>query len=268
MERFREVIGVATDLDDVSRKLRDAVRRLDAGAVGAHQINCSDESERECVEIFHRRFVRDLLPELSFWERSSFRSVNLGGRYEAGSIAIAEDHYAIEPSADSFKVLVVKLNSHVSVVEKDGELIWGQMDRYERESVYCGAMHALMEGADAPFVAELEQTFGPERLANLRDPAKIARNQRELFAALVNANLQAARAVRDVLRVKSHTPTLYFIIPSVTLNRVGDDDEIVVGMHTIDERESGRPHEYVGLGSDPTRYQLKRGALELRVVET
>ena len=53
---------------------------------------CSDESGKENVTAFHRVIVRDLLPELKFWSRSSFRTANLGGRYEPGSIAICEDH--------------------------------------------------------------------------------------------------------------------------------------------------------------------------------
>ena len=97
-ERLRELIGREHDLDTVSWELKRYAQDLRAPVVGAYQISCSDESERECVESFHHIFVRELLPQLKYWSRSSFRTATLGGRYETGAIAIAEEHFATSPS--------------------------------------------------------------------------------------------------------------------------------------------------------------------------
>ncbi len=264
-EKLSALIGKEHRLDEVSHLIRSAVRDLRPAVVGAHQINCSDESERECVESFHRIVVRDLLPELKFHSRSSFRTVNLGGRYEPGSLALAEDHYATPESASSFKVLVVKINAHVSVVEKNGELLCGRMERYERESVYCGALHALLDGGSGHFVDELRAGFqqGIDRLAVLTDAKQVAARHRALFAAAVSASLQSTRAVAEVLQHKGHTPTVYLICGAVTLNQPDDDTELIAELHVIDERDG--QHQHQGLGDDPRHYRLARELGRLRL---
>ncbi len=268
-EKLSALIGREHRLDEVSHIIRAAVCDLRPAVVGAHQINCSDESERECVESFHQIVVRDLLPELKFHSRSSFRTVNLGGRYELGSAALAEDHYATSESADAFKVLVIKINAHVSVVEENGELICGRMERYERESVYCGALHALLDGASGLFLDELRTSFqqGIDRVAMLTDPQQVAPKHRALFAAATSASLQSARAAADVLQHRGHTPTVYLICGAVTLNRHDDDTELLIDVQTIDERND-REHLRTGLGDDPRRYRLSRELGRLRLSQT
>lgn len=257
----KTMIGVEQSLEEVARRLRKDIQSERAPVIGAHQIACSDESEKENVKTFHRMIVRELLPELKFWSRSSFRTANLGGRYEPGSIAICEDHYAIPASEDDFKLLAIKLNSHVSVERKGDELVYGKMDRYERESVYCGALHALLEGHEGnlPFLRELEETFasgGLDRLATLRDEGQIRHTQRELIAAIVNARLQAARVVSDIEAHTPRTPTLYILLSCVTLNRARRDHELIVGIHTYDTRPEQPVLDYAGLGDDPRRYRI------------
>ena len=151
MERLQKLIGRDESMLVVSERIRDFAQTLEPAVVGAHQINCSDESERECVEAFHTVVVRPLLPKLKYWAQSSFRTVNLGSRYEPGSIGIAEHHYATEAAKESFKLLIVKLNSHVSITDRDGQVVFGRKNRYDKESVYCGALHALLGGADTAF---------------------------------------------------------------------------------------------------------------------
>jgi hypothetical protein len=275
-------IGVERRLDAVSHAIRSHVVELGAPAVGAHQINCSEESERECVDAFHSIVVRNLLPDLKFWSRSSFRTVNLGGRYEWSSLGLAEQHYAIPETEEAFKVIVVKVNSHVSMVEVDGQPVFGKMHRYERESVYCGALHALLDGTgtsnesepDPFFLGELHSLFhtgSMDRLAVLRDPTRVPATQRALFAALVNARLQAMMAALDAQQHRSTTPTVYLILPAVTLNREDPDTEILVGIGCIDERplaEGGKKQvRYEGLGDDPSRYRVERPLGRLAVRE-
>ncbi len=260
MYALKELVGVERPLETVGRCLYDWAHALGPSAVGAHQINCSDECERECVEAFDEFVVRTLLPKLKYSSRSSFRTANLGSRYEPGSIPIAEEHYSSSCSESGFKVLLVKLNTHVSLVGGGGEpLIFGQMERYEQESAYCGALHALLDDTSAPFVKELRETMqdGMDRLGLLRDPTLVAPNVRALFTAVVAANLQSLRASNDVLAHESHSPTLYLIVPAVTLNRPSEDAEIIVGLHLIDDRDQSPTHEYFGLGSDPRRYRIR-----------
>jgi hypothetical protein len=271
VDTLKRFVAKEHRLDDVSTGIRDWVRSLNPSSVGAHQINCSDECERECVDSFHNLVVRPLLPALKYWTSSSFRTVNLGGRYETGSVGIAEEHYTTKEAAQGFKVLVVKLNAHVSVHNDPGEpTIFGQMNRYQTQSVYCGALHALLEGAPGAFVDELRDSFqrGMDRLSMLRDPEQVDPTIRALFTAITSAQLQAVRAMTDVLAHESHCPTVYLILPSVTLNRRDDDTEIVVGLHMIDERHSTRTHEYVGLGADPSRYVLDHFAGRIHVTES
>jgi hypothetical protein len=214
--------------------------------------------------------VRPLLPTLKYWSNSSFRTVNLGGRYENGSIGIAEEHYTTTGCENGFKVLLVKLNAHVSVVNEFGKAsVFGRMNRYDRESVYCGALHALLDDAPGDYVDALRDTFqtGMDRLAVLRDPARVDPEVRSLFAAIVAAQLQGVRAMSDVMAHESHSKTLYLIVPAVTLNRHDDDTEIVVGLHLIDERGAARTHTYAGLSGDPSRYRIETSARRIEIRE-
>lgn len=265
---LKALIGVEHGIDEVCYALKNAVRGLNPAVVGAHQINCSDESERECVESFHRIIVRDMLPELKFWSQSAFRTVNLGGRYEPHSIAMAEKHFSTADAEGKQKALICKLNSHVSVVEDKNGLICGQMDRYEKESVYCGALHALLNGAEGPYIDELRTVFnadGIDRVAQLLDESLVPPTLRALFAAVVNAQQQSSLAITEVLNMKSHTPTFYMIVASVTLNRESGDTELVVGIETIDERNGERVIDYVGLADDARSYELTTSGSRLRL---
>lgn len=252
------LVGHEHDLDDVSRALKYFAEDLKAPTTGAYLITCSDESERECVESFHSIFVRNLLPDLKFWSQSSFRTANLGARYERGAVGFAEDHYATPESAKGFKLLVVKVNSHVSVAEHPEGPIFGQMNRYDRDSVYCGAIHQLFEGGDWPFLSELHNTFssgGLDRLSMLLDPSQVNPKHRGLFAAIANATLQAECIAEEIGQRTPTTPTVYLLMSCVTLNRARRDTELVCGIHSADSRTGNRVG-YVGLDSDPTRIHL------------
>ena len=288
--KLRRLVGAENTLDAVSHKLRSYAVNVRAPVIGAFQISCSDESERECVESFHRIFVHELLPSLTFWNRSSFRTANLGARYEEGAIAIAEDHFATPESMNGFKLLVVKMNSHVSVVDTGEVPRYGRMQRYDRDSVYCGAVHATLDGGSLPFIAEMTRFFasgGLDRLAVLRemDP-----NTRSLAAAMTAVQLQAGRIVQDIARVQQRSPTLYLVVAGVTLNRMRADTEIICSLTAADYRgdavhqipgsqaratrkvakggESGVPViEHLGIGDDPTRYRIgyDRGQITVSV---
>ncbi len=47
LEKLDRLIGVAHDAGEVNRELSRFARGVGASVIGAHQITCSDESERE-----------------------------------------------------------------------------------------------------------------------------------------------------------------------------------------------------------------------------
>ena len=261
-EMLYRLIGREHPLSAVPRALEGYVRELAAPVVGAYLITCSDESEKETRIAFYQGLVQRLLPELKYWRRSAFKTTTLGGRYEQGAIAIAEDHFATPASMDAFKVLVVKLSSHVSVDERDGQLMYGRMDRYERESVFCGALHALLDGARLPAIDELRDSFSSgdlDRVALLTDPDVVAPRLRPLAAAIVNARLQTARVIADIETHRPTSPTLYAIASGVTFNRLDADTELLCGVAIADTRTPDLAIRYVGLGDDPRRYRFDEG---------
>lgn len=253
------LLGHECELDESVQALRDHAQVLDAPVVGAMHITCADESEHECVEAFQRGFVDYLLPPLKFTERAAFRLSNLGARYEEGALAVAEHHYATPATRDAFKVLVIKVNAHVAADTRSGQTCWGRLQRYETASAACGALHALMDGADLPALRELAVTFradGIDRLARLLDPAQVDPAHRSLCVALVSARLQTRRVLAAIERHQPHTPTVYLVASCVTLNRAERDTEVVCGIATVDRRTKDGPAEYVGLGDDPAAYKL------------
>lgn len=259
VRRLRELIGVECPLADVSRALCRFVRSTSAPVVGAMEVTCSDESEHECAAAFQSEFVEQALPPLKDGFRAAFRTSNLGARYECGSVHIAEHHYATQASAAAYKLMIVKINSHVSVVEEDGRLRFGPMQRYDTASTACGALHALLSGGQLPALTELRELFGKDgvdRIGALCDPARVHPDHRYLFAALAAAHLQVRRAVDDIRSQPPRSPTLYLVVACVTLNRPGPDTELVGGYHVIDHRSAGRADKFFGLGDDPAAYRL------------
>jgi hypothetical protein len=169
---------------------------------------------------------------------------------------------------DAPKCVVIKINGHVSVAQTPEGTGYGPMQRYGTESRACGALHALLVGADEPFARELRETFtadGNDRTATLLDERRVDPTYRYLIAALVGARLQAARALQDVRDHQELTPTVYLIVPCVTLNRPGPDTEIVCGFHIADYRAPDAAVEYNGLGDEPAGYRILLEGERLRI---
>lgn len=269
-ERLYELLGAERPCDEVARLLRNYVTSERPPVVGAMRVSCSDEAEQESIEAFQRQFVRYALPTLKFFAKAPFRVANLGGRYEWGSVRIAEDHYAQAEGADDWKLMVVKVNSHVSVEPGDGGLRFGRMGRYASESVYCGALDAVLNESYEPFAKMLAADLDFEvksRLEALRDPAKVDPHLRNLFAAVTNARVQARRAMLDIQDYTPQSPTLYLILPCVTLNKSGHDAEILCGIYTADRRDSEPHDEYCGLGDEPSKYELRAAGAHIEITD-
>ncbi len=258
--KLHALIGVECKLESTSATLREYVEELAPAAVGACHVICSDESERECAETFRRWFANRLLPELKPADRAVFHTVNLGARYECGAVRVAEEHYAAPNiSAHGFNLMLVKINSHVAVCNADEGVEYGWLDRYGCRSACCGALTSLMEGSQLPAVKELEGLFaldGLDRVGTLLDTDRVPIEQRALLAAVVNARLQARRAAADVEEHSPRRPTVFLVVPCVTINRPGPDTELVVGRYEIDWTGDAPIPRYRGLGDDPAAYRV------------
>jgi hypothetical protein len=270
MEKLRTLIGKENGVDAIARALYEFARRRDAPLAGALHLTCSDESELECAEALRRSFSDHLLPVLKKGERSCFRLANLGARYEWGAAAIAEDHYATGPARRSFKLMLVKINSHVCVDRGAGGPCFGRMQRYDSESAFCGALNHLLEGGGLPCAAELAELFsseGRDRLGALRAADRSTAETTRLFAAVLNARLQARSAMADIGDRRPKSPTLFLVLPCVTLNRRDRDTELVCGLYRADWRGDTLQADYTGLGDDPERYRLTEENGRLRVAD-
>jgi hypothetical protein len=268
LQHLHNLVGYESSLEETLKALSLTVRELQPSTIGAHLVTCSDESEKECREAFTRLFAQRFLPRLKFAVHSPFTTANLGGRYEWGSVRIAENHFAIPAGSDRYKLMVVKINSHVAVAKSFDSTTYGCMHRYRQESFFCGALRALLDGGSGPFLDELASTFaseGRDRLGALRNPDLVAPELRCLCAAIVNARLQARSAIIDIQDHTPQTPTVYLILPCVTLNRGDRDTEILCGVYLADHRTSPGEVEFFGLGCEPEAYSinLRMGRLEV-----
>jgi hypothetical protein len=258
--KLHDLIGKESRLESASSALREFVGELSPSVVGAHHVTCSDETERECAEAFQRWFAGRMLPNLKPAVRVALRTVNRGARYERGSVHVAEAHFAASASQGATRVLVVKINSHVAVRDTVAGRAYGRLTRYGRESACCGALTALMEGAELPAVRELARVFaldGRDRVGVLHDSHRVPPEQRALLAAVVNARLQARRAVADIKERRPHAPAIFLVVPCVTINRPGPDTELVVGQYGIDWTGKSPKVRYIGLGDDPAAYRVR-----------
>lgn len=253
------MMGKEHDLDRVNDALRDHVRSLGMVAVGALHVTCSDEVEYECMSSFQDRFVRHLLPDLKLFRRTAMHSANLGGRYEWGSVDFAQQHYAGASLKDGRLVLLIKINAHVAVEESDAGPRYGTMSRYDRSSSACGALHAMLAGSAEPYARQLREMFhweGVDRAAMLLDPRRVDPEVRSLLLAVVSARLQARQAILEIQDRQTTTPTVYLIVPCVTLNRHDRDTELLCGLYTANAEGYKCDAEYAGLGDDPSLYEV------------
>jgi len=255
-----DLIGTERELSQVGWALREFARQLGATVVGALHVTCSDEAEWECGEAFQRWFAAGALPELKPASRAPFRSINLGARYEWGSIRTVDEHFRSAESRAPLKLVVVKINAHVAVRASPEGPEYGWLRRYQGDSACCGSLAALLQGVRLPAIRELAEAFaadGKNRVAVLRDTSRVALEHRALLAAVTSARLQAQRAVLDIQEQRPEVPTVFLVLPCVTINRPGPDAELVVGQFGVDWTEPSPSTKYRGLGDDPGAYRVR-----------
>ena len=271
VDQLLSLIGRETDPARVCAGLREYARGGRFPIVGAYEVVCSDEVERESESVFHRLFVQQTLPPLKSGSRAVFRTVNLGSRYEPGAIQIAEDHYATPESEKTAKLMVVKINAHVAVQPSSDGPAYGCLNRYGRRSTCCGALAAMLAGGDLPAVEELAETFrqdGNDRLRTLNDTNRVPAEHRALLAAVTNARLQAGRVASAISGYHPKTPTKWLILACVSINRPEPDTELIVGRYLIDTTGEVPAIEYQGLGDDPATYRVHHDETGLHIVDS
>jgi len=270
MDRLQKLVGAERSVKGVCETLHFVAASQNPPVTGAVLVTCADETEREAAEAFQAGFVQYLLPALKFAQRAPFRVSNLAGRYEWGAVRIAEQHFATAAAHAGYQLLVIKVNSHAAV-PGDPELPFGVLERYRAVSPCCGGLAAFLDGSKEPFAQSLEEVFaseGKDRAGALRDPERVDPRFRNLYAALVSARLQARTALLDIQDYVPASPTLYLVVPCVTLNRLQADSEIVCGYYLADAREKlPPPVTWFGLGDDPAEYRAEVRNGHLRITD-
>ena len=275
MQDLIKLIGHEFSIKKLSRELWYWVKELRPTHVGAMHITCADETEYECTQAFQQGFVQHFLPQLKFAHQAPFRISNLGGRYEKGALAIAENHFCPKrdprTTANDFTIMVIKVNSHVGTVSESNEDGYGFIERYGQRSTCCGALTALLNSTpqmrQEGFLGDLAAVFrgaGNNALQFLSDPKSVQPQYRSLFAAVLSALLQADRVIDEIQHtrhpgtgVSASSPVLHLVVPCVTLNRPETDTEILCGLYKSDNRSQSdklKNNGYMGLGKDPAKY--------------
>ncbi len=258
MDQIKNIVGAERSLEGVCQAIHLSAVERGAPTVGAMLITCADEAEHECVSAFQRGFINFMLPSLKFAQQAGFRIANLGGRYDWGAIRIAERNYSAAARPNTVKLMVVKVNSHVGVMENGTEPTYGILKRYGEESYCCGALHGMLSGAKAPYAERMMEVLiseGPDRVSALLDEARVDPKYRPLYAAIVSARVQSRKVIMDIQDHRPTSPTEYMVIPCVTINRPEKDTEIVCGLYFARGDDGIEDAEYYGLGDDPAAYE-------------
>lgn len=252
-----EHVGRESHMSDLSRALVRVVSSARASHVSTLHVTCSDGLERERSRDFIDMVARDITPAGDRgW--APLRTANLGGRYEWGSGAVSFSHF----DGPDDHLQVVQCNAHVGVIRHADGPHFGFYERGPRDSMTCGALSLLLAGQSGPFLDELREAFaseGKDRVRLLRD--HVAPEHRVLYAAVVNARLQARRALLDLAQpvpAGGVGPDRLLIVAAVTFNQRGADHELCVGHYAGARNPDGTlAAVWTGLGDDPTRYRYE-----------
>ena len=244
-----ERIGKETRLGDVDRATVRVAGRLRKPSVTTLHVTCSDGLEHGTTATFRNIVSRDLT-QAAARNWAPLRTANLGGRYEWGSSAVALSHF--QDVGES--LAIVKVNSHVGVQRGHGEPTFGHYDRTGNQSGTCGALTMLLQGSSAAFLQDIELIFeseGKDRHALLLDPDVLDPALRMLYVAVVQARLEARRALLDLAQLESG-PDALLVVSAVTFNQQLHDHELLVGFYAGERESAGQLHNvWCGLPDDP-----------------
>lgn len=266
------LIGEEQHFGATGRAIVAMARSAGAKHVATLHVTCSDEREKECADDFVSTVVRELGAG-TFSRRAPMRTANLGARYEWGAAPLATDHF--NASGTEGSLLIIKTSAHVGYVERTHEREYGMVEREHNTSTACGALGCLLDSVSQPFTHELELLFHSEnvdRLGMLRDSTVVPDKYRPLVASLMNARLQAREALLDVgeaaRRNPEQAPSQVLIVSSVSMNRPGADNELLVGFYS-GVRDAAAPcgltFTWTGLPSDPSALHVNHRTASLVV---
>jgi len=230
------MIGKEKPLDQFHLSLRRVAGQIPGiSAHGFCLVSCSDEREGVIRSGFDRDVATALMSDAIGSEDHVFSISNLGSRLEPGAFPLVDEHF-MRKTARGSKLLIVEIASHVGRIRDGDTHGYGQVERFGRQSLCCGALTALL---DAPVTAEtvphpwfehLNAFFGPVRLAALRE---INDSTRMIAVAAVHATLQAESAVSEVFQHPSETPTDILLVGGVSVDQQGADGFLPVASYHL-----------------------------------
>lgn len=262
-------VGREAHMGDLGRALVRVVASVRPAHVASLHVTCSDGLERLCAKTFHDTVARDItVPADREW--APLRTSNLGGRYEWGSGGVGFSHFVGAPS----NMMVAQINSHVGVIREARSLRFGTHERSGRMSPVCGALFMVLAGRTGPFATEMREALsseGLDRMALLNDPDSVSADYKYLYGAIVNARLQARRALLDLARPLEADEVgadLLLVLAAVTFNQRGADHELLVGYYAGKRDADGVMQAiWCGLGDNPTKYQYEFDLAGVKVTQ-
>ena len=96
-----------------------------------------------------------------------------------------------------------------------------------------------------------------DRLQVLRDRYVVPPHTRALLTAIINAQIQSLLIAVNLREYRPQGPTIFLVLPCVTINRNGPDTELVVGRFMADATGPTVSTRYQGLDNDPARYRIR-----------
>lgn len=273
-EELAQALGREQPLDTFHGLVRRAAQSVrGASSFGCCLVSCSDEFNGELRYVFDRDVGRPLTERHAARHHGTFPLSNLSGRYEPGTFALVADHFTFpalgEPEGLE-KLLLIEIAAHVGRRTDGHETIYGEVDRFGRDSVCCGALGAVLapppltDAVTHPWFDKLVAYFGPARIAQLR---AMPRPEAMVRAAVVHAAMQAEAAVAEVLRDPPRTNTWVLVVPLVKINQPGAYGALPVGYHLLRGTAEGtRVEGGVSLRTTPEALEvsLEGGGLSVR----
>jgi len=233
---LRRMIGKEKLLDQFHLSLRQVAGKIPKiSAHGFCLVSCSDEREGAIRSGFDRDVATPLMSGASGSTNHVFSISNLGSRLEPGAFSLVDEHF-MRKAARGSKLLIVEIASHVGRIRHGQTYSYGQVERFGRQSLCCGALTALLEAPDTagtvphPWFEHLNAFFGPVRLAALRE---INDSTRMIAVAIVHAALQAESAVSEVFQHPPETLTDILLIGGVSVNQQWADGFLPVAFHHL-----------------------------------
>lgn len=247
-------IGREVFIGDVGRALVRVVAGARPDHVSSLHVTCSDGLEKDASRYFKDTVARDITPA-GDRDWAPLRTANLGGRYEWGSGGVSFSHF----DGEGAHLQVVQVNAHVGVIREPAGPKFGFYERGPRHSMTCGALSLLLAGQAGPFLDELREAFASEGLDRINlINTEIPAEHRALFAAVVQARLQARRAYLDLGRARGASergPDKLLVVAMVSFNQRGADHEMCIGHYAGARNDDGSMTAvWTGLGDDPRKY--------------